>query len=39
MVAVATDSELVDGDVGLIAGTFAIPNAAFEFDNFVVYQP
>lgn len=39
MVAMATDSELVDGDVGLIAGTFAIPSAVFEFDNFVVYQP
>ena len=39
MVAVATDSALADGDVGLIGGTFDIPNSVFEFDNFVVYQP
>jgi len=39
MVAVATDSSLASGDVGLVGGTFDIPSSTFEFDNFVVYQP
>ncbi len=39
MVAVATDSSLASGDVGLVGGTFDIPSSTFEFDNFVLYQP
>lgn len=34
-----TDSELISGDVGLIAGTFSEPGTEMLFDNFIVYQP
>ena len=33
------DSSLVQGDVGLIAGTFDEPGTDIHFDNFVVRQP
>ncbi|QRN82491.1 hypothetical protein JR338_08650 [Chloroflexota bacterium] len=39
LVATATDSSLVDGDVGLDGGTFSAPTATFSFDNFVVTEP
>ena len=39
LVATASDSSLMDGDVGLDGGTFAATSATFLFDNFVVYQP
>lgn len=38
-VASVRDSDLTSGDVGLIAGTFSIPNTEVLFDNFVVRQP
>lgn len=38
-VAKAQDSDLADGDVGLLAGTFAQPGVDVIFDNFVVLQP
>jgi len=33
------DSELVSGDVGLIAGTYNEPGTDIRFDNFIVRQP
>jgi hypothetical protein len=33
------DAEFVEGDVGLIAGTYDVPGTDIRFDNFVVYQP
>lgn len=33
------DSTLTSGDVGLLAGTFALPGVDVVFDNFVVLQP
>jgi hypothetical protein len=33
------DDDFLDGDVGLIAGTFEIPGTDVLFDNFVVYKP
>ncbi len=39
LVATATDSSLVDGDVGLEGGTYSAPTATFSFDNFVVTEP
>ena len=38
-VAKAEDSDLTEGDVGLLAGTFAQPGVDVIFDNFVVLQP
>jgi hypothetical protein len=38
-VANAQDSDLAEGDVGLLAGTFAQPGVDVIFDNFVVLQP
>ena len=38
-VAKAEDSDLAEGDVGLLAGTFAQPGVDVIFDNFVVLQP
>jgi hypothetical protein len=34
-----TDSELLSGDVGLIAGTFSEPGTEMLFDNFIAYRP
>jgi len=39
LVAKAQDSDLAEGDVGLLAGTFAQPGVDVIFDNFVVLQP
>lgn len=39
LVAMATDSDLRGGDVGLLGGTYDIPSSTIEFDNFIVYQP
>jgi len=33
------DTELVSGDVGLIAGTYNEPGTDIRFDNFIVRQP
>jgi len=38
-VAKAEDSDLAEGDVGLLAGTFNQPGVDVIFDNFVVLQP
>ena len=38
-VATANDSTLYSGDVGLLAGTFDIPDVNIMFDNFVVSTP
>jgi hypothetical protein len=38
-VAQAQDADLPEGDVGLLAGTFAQPGVDVIFDNFVVLQP
>jgi len=38
-VAAAKDTDLISGDVGLLAGTFAEPGVDIIFDNFVVIQP
>jgi len=38
-VAQAQDTDLAEGDVGLLAGTFAQPGVDVIFDNFVVLQP
>ena len=38
-VATVVDSDLVTGDVGLLAGTFSAPGADVMFDHFVVIQP
>ena len=38
-VAQAQDTDLAQGDVGLLAGTFAQPGVDVIFDNFVVLQP
>jgi hypothetical protein len=38
-VTTAEDSDLTEGDVGLLAGTFAQPGVDVIFDNFVVLQP
>jgi len=38
-VAKAEDADLTEGDVGLLAGTFAQPGVDVIFDNFVVLQP
>jgi len=38
-VAKAEDADLTQGDVGLLAGTFAQPGVDVIFDNFVVLQP
>ena len=38
-VAKAEDADLKEGDVGLLAGTFAQPGVDVIFDNFVVLQP
>ena len=38
-VATANDSTLSSGDVGLMAGTFDVPNVNIMFDNFVVSTP
>jgi hypothetical protein len=38
-VAQAQDTDLVEGDVGLLAGTFTQPGVDVIFDNFVVLQP
>jgi len=38
-VAKAQDTDLAEGDVGLLAGTFAQPGVDVIFDNFVVLQP
>lgn len=38
-VAKAEDADLAEGDVGLLAGTFAQPGVDVIFDNFVVLQP
>jgi len=35
----AQDADLADGDVGLLAGTFAQPGTDAVFDNFVVIKP
>ncbi len=35
----ATDTSFTSGDIGLTVGTFADPNAAVTFDNFVVFEP
>ncbi len=39
MVAQAQDADLAEGDVGLLAGTFAEPGVDVIFDNFLVSQP
>ena len=39
LVAQAQDTDLVEGDVGLLVGTFAQPGVDVIFDNFVVLQP
>ena len=33
------DSDFADGDVGLLAGTYANPGLKVIFDNFAVMQP
>ena len=38
-VTLAQDADLVEGDVGLLAGTFSEPGVDVIFDNFVVLQP
>jgi hypothetical protein len=38
-VAQAQDADLVEGDIGLLAGTFTQPGVDVIFDNFVVLQP
>lgn len=38
-VAEADDGDLAEGDIGLLAGTFAQPGVDVIFDNFVVLQP
>ena len=38
-VAKAQDSDLTEGDIGLLAGTFEQPGVDVIFDNFVVLQP
>jgi len=38
-VASATDASFTGGDVGLVAGTFNIPTAEINFDNFIVRKP
>ncbi len=38
-IAQAQDATLLNGDVGLMAGTFAQPGVDIIFDNFVVLQP
>lgn len=38
-IAQTQDANLVSGDVGIIAGTFATPGVDIIFDNFVVLQP
>jgi hypothetical protein len=38
-VAQALDADFAEGDVGLLAGTFAEPGVDVIFDNFVVLQP
>jgi hypothetical protein len=38
-IAEVRDSELAAGDVGLIAGTYAVPGTDIRFDNFVVIKP
>ena len=38
-VAQVMDDDLAQGDVGLLAGTFAAPGVDIIFDNFVVLQP
>jgi hypothetical protein len=38
-VASAADSDLPNGDVGVLAGAFAEPGVDVLFDNFVVIQP
>ncbi len=38
-VASAQDTDLSQGDIGLLAGTFADPGVDIMFDNFVVIQP
>ena len=37
--ALAQDSDLASGDVGLLAGTFSEPGVDVSFDHFVVMQP
>ena len=37
--AIASDSEFIRGDVGLIAGTFSTAGTDIHFDNFVVREP
>jgi hypothetical protein len=39
MVAVAQDSQLGSGDVGMIAGSFEQGGVDIAFDNFVVTKP
>ena len=39
LVAQAQDADFVEGDIGLLAGTFAQPGVDVIFDNFVVLQP
>lgn len=39
LVAQAQDTDFAEGDVGLLAGTFAQPGVDVIFDNFVVLQP
>jgi len=39
LVSQAQDAELVEGDVGLLAGTFSEPGVDVIFDNFLVSQP
>jgi hypothetical protein len=39
LVARAQDTDFVEGDVGLLAGTFSQPGVDVLFDNFVVLQP
>lgn len=38
-VAQAQDADFLEGDIGLLAGTFAQPGVDVIFDNFVVLQP
>lgn len=38
-VASTTDSDLTDGDIGFIAGTFEIPRTEILFDNLIVRKP
>jgi len=33
------DGDFTSGDVGLLAGTFALPGADVYFDNFIVFKP